>query len=165
MLVEEIDNQDESTHKNMGETDEEVQDTHPAFDDDLDHNVNDIEIEDDHVIMTMVHPVDPDHYICDLSMVSRHLAEASAKNFKPKGFYETMLMVLDTYEDVFSKTAFDTLPQHWKWDHTIELEHELSPGFWKVYLMTLTEQKEMDAFLKEALSTSCNVASGSECCH
>jgi hypothetical protein len=29
-----------------------------------------------------------------------------------------------------------------------------SPGFRKVYLMTLTEQKEMDAFLEEVLATS-----------
>jgi hypothetical protein len=33
------------------------------------------------------------------------------------------------------------------------LEHEPSIGFRKVYLMTLTEQKEMDAFLEEALAT------------
>jgi hypothetical protein len=31
-LVEEIYNQDKSTHKNMGETDENMQDTCPAFD-------------------------------------------------------------------------------------------------------------------------------------
>jgi hypothetical protein len=40
-------------------------------------------------------------------------------------------------------------------DHAIELECEPSPGFCKVYLMTLTEQAEMDAFLEEALATGC----------
>jgi hypothetical protein len=49
--------------------------------------------------------------------------------------------------------AFDSLPEHRKWDHTIELERKPSPGFCKVYLMTLTEQTEMDAFLEEALAT------------
>jgi hypothetical protein len=49
--------------------------------------------------------------------------------------------------------AFDTLPELHKWDHAIELEHEPSPIFCKVYLMTLTEQMEMDAFLEEALAT------------
>jgi hypothetical protein len=71
MLVEEIDDQDESTHKNMGETDEEAQDTCPAFDNDLNHDVDDIEIkEDDHVLMVMVHLVDPYHFIHALSTVS-----------------------------------------------------------------------------------------------
>jgi hypothetical protein len=55
---------------------------------------------------------------------------------------------------LFSEMAFDALPQCQKWDHTIELEHEPSPGFRKVYVMiTLTEQKEMDAFLEEVLAT------------
>jgi hypothetical protein len=84
-------------------------------------------------------------------MMSRCLAEASTKNSKPKGFHETMPTALHTYADVFSKTAFDTLPQHQKcdsWDGC-----KPSPGFRKVYLMTLTEQKEMDAFLEEALAT------------
>jgi hypothetical protein len=90
---------DESTHKNIGETYEEVQDTCLAFDNDLDHDVDNIEIEgNDHVLMAMVHLVDPHHLICTLSMMSRHLVEAFAKNSKPKGFYETVLMTLHAYE-------------------------------------------------------------------
>jgi hypothetical protein len=49
--------------------------------------------------------------------------------------------------------AFNSLPECCKWDHTIKLEQEPSPGFRKVYPMTLTEQTEMDAFLEEALAT------------
>jgi hypothetical protein len=49
--------------------------------------------------------------------------------------------------------AFDSLPECHKWEHAIELECEPSPGFRKVYLMTLTEQTEIDAFLEEALAT------------
>jgi hypothetical protein len=49
--------------------------------------------------------------------------------------------------------AFDSLPECHKWDHAIDLECEPSPGFCKVYLITLTEQTEMDAFLEEALAT------------
>jgi hypothetical protein len=79
--------------------------------------------------------------------------EASAKNSKPKCFEDTVLMSLHTYADVFSETAFDSLPECRKWDHAIELECEPSPEFCKVYLMTLTEQTEMDAFLEEALAT------------
>jgi hypothetical protein len=39
--------------------------------------------------------------------------------------------------------------------HAIELEHDPSPGFRKVYPMSLTEQTKMDAFLEEALATGC----------
>jgi hypothetical protein len=60
---------------------------------------------------------------------------------------------LHAYADVFSETAFDSLPERRKWDHAIELERGPSPGFRKVYPMTLTEQTEMDAFLEEALAT------------
>jgi hypothetical protein len=79
--------------------------------------------------------------------------EVFAKNSKPKGFEDIVPTSLHTYADVFSEMAFDSLPERCKWDHAIELEHEPSPGFCKVYLMTLTEQTEMDTFLEEALAT------------
>jgi hypothetical protein len=85
--------------------------------------------------------------------VSGHLAEASAKNLKLKGFEDTVLTTLHEYADVFSEITFDSLPERRKWDHAIELERKPSPGFRKVYPMTLTEQMEMDAFLEEALAT------------
>jgi hypothetical protein len=54
--------EDESPPVNTDKTDEEVQDTCPAFDDDLDSEVEDFTIEeDDHIFMTMVHPVEPHH--------------------------------------------------------------------------------------------------------
>jgi hypothetical protein len=87
--------------------------------------------------------------------VSGRLAEAFANNSKPKDFQDIVPMSLHAYADVFSKTAFDSLPERRKWDHAIELEREPSPGFRKVYPMTLTEQTEMDAFLEEALATGC----------
>jgi hypothetical protein len=146
--------EDESPHVNTDETDEEAQDTGLAFDDDLDSDVLDFTIEeDDHVFMTMVHPVDPHHFVHASSTVSGRLTEAYAKNSKPKCFEETVPTSLHAYADVFRKTAFDSLPERHKWDHTIELECEPSPGFCKVYPMTLTEQMEMDASLEEALAT------------
>jgi hypothetical protein len=159
-MVEE--DEEESPHVNMDKTDEEAQDTGLAFDDDLDSDVNDFTIEeDDHVFMAMVHPVDPHHFVYASSTVSGHLAEASAKNPKLKGFEDIVLTSLHTYADIFSKTAFDSLPEHRKWDHAIELEREPSPRFRKVYLMTLTEQTEMDTFLEEALATGCIIQSKS----
>jgi hypothetical protein len=146
--------EDESPHVNTDETDEEAQDTGPALDNDLDSEVDDFTIEeDDRIFMAMVHPVNLHHFVRASSMVSGRLAEAFAENSKPKGFEDTVPTSLHTYADVFSKTAFDSLPERRKWDHTIELEREPSPGFHKVYPMTLTEQTEMDAFLEEALTT------------
>jgi hypothetical protein len=89
-MVEE--DEDESPQVNMDETDEEVQDTCPAFDDDLDSEVDDFTIEEgDHVFMMMVHLVDPYHFIRALSTVSRCLVEVFAKNSKPKGFEDIVL--------------------------------------------------------------------------
>jgi hypothetical protein len=151
-MVEE--DEDESPHVNADETDKEAQDIGPAFDDDLDSEVNDFTIEeDDRVFMVMVHLVDPHHFVRASSTVSGHLAEAFAENSKPKGFEDIVPTSLHTYADVFSETAFDSLPERHKWDHALELEHEPSPGFRTVYPMTLTEQTEMDAYLEEALAT------------
>jgi hypothetical protein len=153
-MVEE--DEDESPHVNVDETDEEAQDTCPALDDDLDSDIDDIAIEEgDCVFMTMVHPVDPHHFVRASSTVSGHLAEAFAKNSKLKDFHDIVPTSLHAYADIFSETAFDSLPERHKWDHAIELEREHSPGFRKVYLLTLTEQTEMDTFLEEALATGC----------
>jgi hypothetical protein len=139
---------------NANETEEEVQGECLAFDDDLEFDADHIEIkEGDCVFMAMVHLVDPQYFVHASSMVSGRLAKASARNSTPKGFHEMIPAALHPYEDVFSETAFDTLPQCQKWDHAIELEHKPSPGFRKVYPMTLTEQTEKDAFLEEALAT------------
>jgi hypothetical protein len=148
--------EDESPHVNTEETDEEVQDLGPALDDDLDSEVDDFTIEeDDCVFMVMVHPVNPHHFVRAASTVSRHLAEAFSKDLKPKDFEDIVPTSLHIYADVFSETAFESLPEHRKWDHAIELEHEPSPKFRKVYPMTPTEQTEMDAFLEEELATGC----------
>jgi hypothetical protein len=136
-MVEE--DEDESPHVNADETDEEAQDTCLASDDDLDSDFDDITIEEgDRVFMMMVHPVDPQHFVCALSIVSGRLAEVFAKKSKLKDFHDIVPMSLHAYADIFSETAFDSLPECHKWDHTIELEREPSPGFCKVYPMTLT---------------------------
>jgi hypothetical protein len=70
-------------------------------------------------------------------MVSGCLVEAFAKNSKPKDFEDIVLTSLHAYADVFSETAFDSLPECHKWDHAIELECEPSPGFRKVHPITL----------------------------
>jgi hypothetical protein len=89
----------------------------------------------------MVHPVDPHHFVRAASTVSGRLAEVFAKDSKLKGFEDIVPTSLHTYADVFSETAFDSLPERHKWDHTIELECEPSPGFCKgtsVHILTLS---------------------------
>jgi hypothetical protein len=113
MMTEE--DEDESPHVNADETDEEAQDTCPAFDDDLDSEVDDFTIEDDdHVFMVMVHLVDPLHFVRASSTVSGHLAEVFAKISKPKGFEDIVPTSLHTYANIFNETAFDSLPEHHK---------------------------------------------------
>jgi hypothetical protein len=148
--------EDESPRMDTDKTDEEAQDIGLPFDNNLDSDVVDVIIEeDDCAFMTMVHLVDPYHFFCASSTVSGRLAKALAKNSKLKGFEDIVPTSLHAYANVFSETAFDSLPERRKWDHAIELECEPSPGFRKVYPMTLTEQIEMDAFLEEALATGC----------
>jgi hypothetical protein len=144
----------ESPHVNTDKTGEEVQDTCPAFDNDLDSKVNDVTIEeDDHIFMAMVHSVNPHHFVCALSILSGCLAEAFARNSKPKGFQDIVLTSLHAYANIFSKTAFKSLLECQKWDHAIEIEHKPSPRLCKVYLMSLTEQTDMGTFPEEALAT------------
>jgi hypothetical protein len=112
-MVEE--DKDEFPHVNMDETDEEAQDMCPAFDDNLDSEVNNFIIkEDDCVFMAMVHLVNPHHFVCASSTVSRCLAEVFAKNSKLKGFQDIVPTSLHTYANVFSEMAFDSLPEHCK---------------------------------------------------
>jgi hypothetical protein len=120
-MVEE--DEDESPHADADETDEEAQDVCLALDDDLDSDVNNIIIkEDDCIFMTMVHPVNPQHFICASSTVSERLAETFTKNLKLKDFHDIVPTSLHTYANVFSETTFDSLPECRKWDHAIELE-------------------------------------------
>jgi len=54
---------------------------------------------------------------------------------------------------VFSKDSFDELPGTKPWDHAVELTPDATPKSCKVYLLSTSEQKELDAFLKENLES------------
>jgi hypothetical protein len=113
-IVEEVD-EDESPHMNTDETDEGAQGTCPAFDDDLDSEVDDLTIEeDDHIFMTMVHPVDPHYFFRASSTVSRCLAEAFAKNSKLKGFEDIVpTSLVKPPLTPFPSAANGTTPLSW----------------------------------------------------
>jgi hypothetical protein len=147
MMVEEV--EDESPHVNTDKTDEEAQDTCPAFDDNLDSEVDDLTIEEgDHIFMVMVHLVNPHHFVHASSTVSRCLVEVFAKNSGLKGFQDIVPTSLYAYADIFSKKAFDSLPEHHKWDHAIELECEpvmkvMYPPF---YFLTFVTSNGLHAY-------------------
>ena len=54
---------------------------------------------------------------------------------------------------MFAKEDFDILPEHRKWDHTIELIPRAEPKSSKVYPLSPLEQAELDIFLEENLHT------------
>jgi hypothetical protein len=63
---------------------------------------------------------------------------------------------LQEFDDVFSKESFETLPESKPWDHAIELvPGEKATGGFKVYPLSPSEQKELDAFIQENLESGC----------
>ena len=49
---------------------------------------------------------------------------------------------------MFTKESFDDLPESKPWDHAVELIPDAMPKSCKVYPLALSEQKELDTFLK-----------------
>jgi hypothetical protein len=56
--------------------------------------------------------------------------------------------------DVFNRESLELLLERWMWDHAIELVPDAKPANCKVYSISLLEQKKLDAFIAEGLSTS-----------
>jgi hypothetical protein len=84
--------EDESPHVNMDKTDEEAQDTCPALDNELHSEVDDFTIEEDDRVYNNGASGQSSPFCLCLKHVSRHLAEAFAKNSKPKGFEDIVPM-------------------------------------------------------------------------
>ena len=62
-------------------------------------------------------------------------------------------LYLHKFHSVFSKESFDGLPESIPWDHAVELQPDANPKGYKVYPLSVSEQKELDAFLKENLES------------
>src|SRR6266540_3576981 len=86
-------------------------------------------------------------------MVSQHLAEGFRQNSQPAGGSEHVPPHLCDFSSIFSKDSFDELPQPKPWDHAVELVPDASLKSCKVYLLSVSEQKELDIFLKENLDS------------
>ena len=119
----------------------------------------DAEIEDgDRIFTTGLHQ--PLEEICAASTISQCLAEAFKQNRdSPDTKRDTPALAEDIpahlreFSAVFSKESFDVLPDPKPWDHAIELIPGGAPSGCKVYPLSPSKQKELDAFLKENLET------------
>jgi RNase H-like domain found in reverse transcriptase/Reverse transcriptase (RNA-dependent DNA polymerase) len=99
------------------------------------------------------------------STISQRLAEAFKRNAvsaRPDtdadadgNAAEGILDHLREFHAVFSKESFDVLPDHnlKPWDHAIELVPGEKPAGCKVYPLSPSKQKELDAFIQENLES------------
>src|ERR1700675_2433898 len=125
VLVEEYeeDEEEEGDASDSFYSDYRSPDPMPEFSDDVESD--DYEI-GDRIFATWLHP-EPVK-VCATSTFATRLVEAHAKNSERKSFRDLVPESLHEYEDVFSKESFDTLPDHRKWDHAIELMTESTPS-------------------------------------
>jgi len=92
-------------------------------------------------------------HIRTTATVSQRLAEEFQQNSQPMDHKKHIPPHLRDFHSVFSKDSFDELPGTKLWDHAVELTPDASPKSCKVYLLSTSEQKELDAFLKENLES------------
>jgi hypothetical protein len=102
----------------------------------------------DYILYTVFTPAEE---ICTGSTISQRLAEAHTRNSTPARM-EVLPWAAD-FSDVFAQESFDSLPDRQMWDHAIELVPDMKPANCKVYPISLLEQKELDVFIAEGLST------------
>jgi hypothetical protein len=100
-------------------------------------------------------------YIRATSTISQRLAESFAKNMEPnptlpmggKGSCSSVPDYVKTFGQVFSEEGFAKLPSQKLWDHAIELVPGAEAKGCKVYLISVSEQSELECFLTENLET------------
>jgi hypothetical protein len=92
-------------------------------------------------------------FVCMLSNISQCLAEVFHKNMMPKTFHESVPTHLHDFEDLFSKSSFNHLPDCKIWDHAIELVPASKAFNCKVYPLTPNKQAELDTFIQENLAS------------
>ena len=95
----------------------------------------------------------PAEYIGATTTVSQRLAEGFKRNTESAEGGGHIPPYLRDFQSVFSKDSFDELPTTKPWDHAVELVAGAEPKTCKVYPLSASEQKELDAFLKENLET------------
>jgi len=91
-------------------------------------------------------------HIRTTATVSQRIAEGFRQNSQPADD-ERIPQHLRDFSSVFSKESFDELPAPKPWDHAVELTSDATPKSCKVYPLSVSEQKELDEFLKENLES------------
>ena len=107
---------------------------------------------DDHLLVTVSTSNIPVLVIAATATASQQLAEKAFRSIPAKE-KEFILLYLHEFEDVFSKESFESLPERRTWDHAIELKPTAKLSVCKVYLLSPSEQLQLDEFLKENLCT------------
>lgn len=85
--------------------------------------------------------------------ISQRLAEAFKRNSDADSVAQSIPSYLQDFASIFAKELFDVLPESKPWDHAVELVPDAKLSNCKVYPLAPSEQKELDAFLHENLST------------
>jgi len=88
-----------------------------------------------------------------MAMTSQHLVEGARRSKETHATTTLLPAYIMEFQSVFAKEDFDILPEHCKWDHTIELIPRAEPKSSKVYPLSSLKQAELDAFLEENLHT------------
>ncbi len=113
--------------------------------------VDDLKLDEGDRIFATAYRHQPVEEVRMTSIVSQQIAEGHARNNAEKE--KTLPSVFWDFEDVFVKKSFDTLLDHWEWDHAIELTGNGKSPHRKLYLLSLVEQAELDKLLEENISS------------
>ena len=86
-------------------------------------------------------------------MTESCVAEAAKGDAPPTALEDVIPELYLGFWDVFSKQSFNELLEQKQWDHAIDLIPGSKPFSTKVYPISPVEQKELDDFLDENLSS------------
>ena len=103
------------------------------------------------LMVTLMGQIDMDIWINTKTNLAMDMA--IEVNLKKKEIPVTELVPLEYHEflDVFDEEKANRFPESCKWDHKIDMKEGFKLKAFKNYNLTLEEQVELDAFLKENL--------------
>ena len=91
--------------------------------------------------------------ICATYTISQHITEEEEHVKKLKANTPIPDRYIKYFGPIFEKSSFDTLPPRRKWDHAIELKDDSTPFTSKIYPLARDEQRQLDEFIEEHLSS------------
>ena len=107
----------------------------------------------DRLFLTRLLPEPDQINLQAMATTSQRLTEGARRSVEAQAAATLLPAYVVEFQSVFAKEDFDILPEHCKWDHTIELIPGAEPKSSKVYPLSPLEQAELDAFLEENLCT------------